>query len=189
MSEQFFSVEHGIPLNVEPLPADFVLPTLEALEQELPAPFRIAGAITHVDVGTARQLRSMGEEFGVLVEVINQQSAKINLLLGYLLSQMDEPSQRRITSRFGGSGMSFHDTTPWPPGSLLRIKLFLEDEASAIYCYGRIVACHPEPTGYQLDVEYVRLRHDDQELLVRASLHVQSRQLKLRAEQRANPTK
>lgn len=189
MSEQFFSVEHGIVLNVEPLPADFVLPTLEALEQELPAPFRIAGAITHVDVSTARQLRNMGEEFGVLVEVINQQSAKINLLLGYLLSQMDDPALHRITTRFGGSGLSFVEAQPLAVGQLLRIKLFLEDEASAIYCYGRVSACHPAPGGYLLDVEYARLRHDDQELLVRASLHVQSRQLKLRAEQRANPMK
>lgn len=188
MSEQFFSVMHSIPLNVEPLPAGSQPPSLEALEAELPTPFRIAGSISHVDVGTARQLRNMGDEFGVLVDVINQQSAKINVLLSYLLSQIDDPQFRRHTQRFGGSELVFFNPQPLATGTLLRLKLFLTDQASAIYCYGQVVDNMPhEPSPEQavlVTVHYAALRPDDRELLVRASLHIQSQQLKLRAEQR-----
>lgn len=201
MSEQFFSVMHSIPVNVEPLPAGSQPPSLEALEAELPTPFRIAGSISHVDVGTARQLRNMGDEFGVLVDVINQQSAKINVLLSYLLSQLDDPQYRRHTQRFGGSELVFVNPQPLATGTLLRMKLFLSDQASAIYCYGQVVDNIPqeppqepshEPSQEQavlVTVHYAALRPDDRELLVRASLHIQSLQLKLRAEQRLHDAK
>lgn len=184
MSEQFFSVMHSIPVNVEPLPAGSEAPSLVALEAELPTPFRIAGAISHVDVGTARQLRNMGDEFGVLVDVINQQSAKINVLLSYLLSQQDDPAHRRYTQRFGGSELVFANPQPLAVGTLLRLKLFLTDQASAIYCYGQVVDNTADEETVLITVHYVALRPDDQEVLVRASLSIQSQQLKQRAEQR-----
>ena len=185
VSEQFFSVVHSLPINVEPLPEGFELPSLAEMEQELPEPFRIAGAITHIDLSAARQLRNMGEEFGLLVDVINQQSSKINMLLGYLLSQLDDPATRRHTLSIGGSQLSFIAHTGLHLYQLLRLKLFLQDEASAIYCYGQITALEPVPDGQRVEVSYVRIRPADQELLVRASLHIQSRQLKQRAELRA----
>lgn len=185
VSEQFFSVVHSLPINVEPLPEEFELPSLAEMEQELPEPFRIAGAITHIDLSAARQLRNMGEEFGLLVDVINQQSSKINMLLGYLLSQLDDPATRRHTLSIGGSQLSFIAHTGLHLHQLLRLKLFLQDEASAIYCYGQITALEPVPDGQRVEVSYVRIRPADQELLVRASLRIQSRQLKQRAELRA----
>ncbi|HHW4805807.1 TPA: hypothetical protein ACUZAU_004788, partial [Salmonella enterica] len=74
MQEQFFSVTHATPVNVIPMPADFRLPTLEALEAELPEPFRIASAITSIDLVSSRLLRSQNESMHDLVEIINQQS-------------------------------------------------------------------------------------------------------------------
>ena len=185
MSEQFFSVEHSLPINVTPLPADYPLPELAGLEQEMPMPFRIASNTGRVEPGTSHHLRAMDDQLGVLVEVINQQSSKINMLLGYLLSQLDDPATRRHTLSIGGSQLSFIAHTGLHLHQLLRLKLFLQDEASAIYCYGQITALEPVPDGQRVEVSYVRIRPADQELLVRASLHIQSRQLKQRAELRA----
>ena len=186
VSEQFFSVVHSLPINVEPLGDTFVLPSLEAMEQELPEPFRIAGAITHIDLSTARQLRNIDEDLGLLVDVLNLQSNKINMLLSYLLSQLDDPTTRFQTVTIGGSKLSFIITRPGlQMNQFLRLKLFLQDEASAIYCYGQITALEPVPDGHRVEVSYVRIRPEDQELLVRSSLHIQSRQLKQRAELRA----
>ncbi len=156
------------------------------MEQELPEPFRIAGSITHIDLSTARQLRNIDEDLGLLVDVLNLQSNKINMLLSYLLSQLDDPNTRFQTVTIGGSKLSF--VIPKPTlqmGQFLRLKLFLHDEASAIYCYGQITALEPVPDGQRVEVSYVRIRPEDQELLVRSSLHIQSRQLKQRAELRA----
>ncbi len=67
---------------------------------------------------------------------------------------------------------------------IVRLKIFLREEASAIYCYGQVKQLEPSEHGTHVMLDYVRIREDDRELLVRASLHIQSKQLKLRAQDR-----
>lgn len=189
MSEQFFSVEHSLPINVTPLPADYPLPELAVLEQEMPMPFRIAGNTGRVEPGTSHHLRAMDDQFGVLVDVINLQSRKINLLLSYLLTQLDDPDCRCLTTRIGASELWFHHPQALVEGTPLRLKIFLQEYGGAVYCYGVVnhVQRSPEEHGPALiQATYTRLREEDKETLVQASLLIQSRQLKLRAEQRAN---
>ena len=172
-----------------PLASEYPLPSLEQLEQEMPEPFRMAAAIAHVDLSAARHLRQQDEDLGGLVEVINQQSFKINMLLSYLLSQLDDPTYRHTSQTIGASQVSFISTHPLPLGQRVRLKLFLQEEAAAIYCYGEISQVAPHPSGFHIHANYVVLREADREALVRAALHIQSRQLKLRAEQRATQIK
>jgi hypothetical protein len=189
MSEHYFSVEYRFPINVAPLPADYSLPEEAQLEQEMPLPFRIAAQEGSVDLNSARHLRAIDEELQVLVTALNQQSRKINLLLGYLLSQLDDPAERAMALRFGASTLCFESPLPLAEGTLLRLKLFLQEESAAIYCYGVVTGCHgaeTEGASNLIEADYVRLRNDDKEALIRASLNIQSRQLKLRAEQKAN---
>ncbi|MGY3945508.1 hypothetical protein [Aeromonas tecta] len=189
MQEQFFSVTHATPVNVIPMPADFHLPTLEALDAELPEPFRIASAITSIDLTSGRLLRSQNESMHDLVEIINQQSRKIDMIMGYVLAVQDHPEHRFHTLRFGAGQLTYlhprqgHGATP-QLHRLVRLKIFLREEASAVYCYAEVKHLEPSEHGTQVLLDYVRIREDDRELLVRASLHVQSKQLKLRAQER-----
>ena len=189
MQEQFFSVTHATPVNVIPMPADFRLPTLEALEAELPEPFRIASAITSIDLVSSRLLRSQNESMHDLVEIINQQSRKIDMIMGYVLAAQDHPEHRFHTLRFGAGQLTYlhphqgHGEFP-TLHQIVRLKIFLREEASAIYCYGEVVQRDAGEHGTHVVLDYVRIREDDRELLVRASLHVQSKQLKLRAQER-----
>jgi len=60
-------------------------------------------------------------------------------------------------------------------------KLFLQHEASAVYCYSEVVAIEKQDNEhYQYTLLFVSIRDSDQELVVRASLHAQTRQLKKR---------
>ncbi|WP_324043835.1 PilZ domain-containing protein [Aeromonas dhakensis] len=189
MQEQFFSVTHATPVNVIPMPGDFHLPSLEALEAELPEPFRIASSITSIDMVTSRQLRNQSESMHDLVEIINQQSRKIDMIMGYVLSVQDHPEHRFHTLRFGAGQLTYlhprqgHGEAPHLH-QIVRLKIFLREEASAIYCYGQVKQLEPSEHGTQVMLDYVRIREDDRELLVRASLHIQSKQLKLRAQDR-----
>ncbi|MDX7825603.1 PilZ domain-containing protein [Aeromonas caviae] len=189
MQEQFFSVTHATPVNVIPMPADFRLPTLEALEAELPEPFRIASAITSIDLVSSRLLRSQNESMHDLVEIINQQSRKIDMIMGYVLAAQDHPEHRFHTLRFGAGQLTYlhphqgHGEAP-TLHQIVRLKIFLREEASAVYCYGEVVQRDAGEHGTHVVLDYVRIREDDRELLVRASLHVQSKQLKLRAQER-----
>ncbi|MDX7695044.1 hypothetical protein [Aeromonas dhakensis] len=189
MQEQFFSVTHATPVNVIPMPGDFHLPSLEALEAELPEPFRIASSITSIDMVTSRLLRNQSESMHDLVEIINQQSRKIDMIMGYVLSVQDHPEHRFHTLRFGAGQLTYlhprqgHGEAP-RLHQIVRLKIFLREEASAIYCYGQVKQLEPSEHGTQVVLDYVRIREDDRELLVRASLHIQSKQLKLRAQDR-----
>ncbi|CAJ1861061.1 PilZ domain-containing protein [Aeromonas dhakensis] len=189
MQEQFFSVTHATPVNVIPMPGDFHLPSLEALEAELPEPFRIASSITSIDMVTSRLLRNQSESMHDLVEIINQQSRKIDMIMGYVLSVQDHPEHRFHTLRFGAGQLTYlhprqgHGEAPHQH-QIVRLKIFLREEASAIYCYGQVKQLEPSEHGTQVMLDYVRIREDDRELLVRASLHIQSKQLKLRAQDR-----
>lgn len=189
MQEQFFSVTHATPVNVIPMPGDFHLPSLEALEAELPEPFRIASSITSIDMVTSRLLRNQSESMHDLVEIINQQSRKIDMIMGYVLSVQDHPEHRFHTLRFGAGQLTYlhprqgHGEAPHLH-QIVRLKIFLREEASAIYCYGQVKHQEPSEHGTQVMLDYVRIREDDRELLVRASLHIQSKQLKLRAQDR-----
>lgn len=186
MQEAFFSVVHAIPVNVIPVAED-ALPSLEALEAEMPEPFRVASAIASVDLGTSRLMRAQGSEaMQDLVEIINQQSRKIDLIMGYVLAIQDQPEHRFHTLRFGAGELHYLfplEAPQAPPkvGQLMRLKIFLRDEASAVYCYGRVKAVSEAPQGLCVALDYARIREEDRELLVRASLHIQSRQLKQRA--------
>ncbi|OZG41920.1 PilZ domain-containing protein [Aeromonas sp. A35_P] len=189
MQEQFFSVTHATPVNVIPMPGDFHLPSLEALEAELPEPFRIASSITSIDMVTSRLLRNQSESMHDLVEIINQQSRKIDMIMGYVLSVQDHPEHRFHTLRFGAGQLTYlhprqgHGEAPHQH-QIVRLKIFLREEASAIYCYGQVKQLEPSEHGTHVVLDYVRIREDDRELLVRASLHIQSKQLKLRAQDR-----
>ncbi|WP_323882693.1 PilZ domain-containing protein [Aeromonas hydrophila] len=189
MQEQFFSVTHATPVNVIPMPGDFHLPSLEALEAELPEPFRIASAITSIDMVTSRLIRNQNDSMHDLVEIINQQSRKIDMIMGYVLSVQDHPEHRFHTLRFGAGQLTYlhprqgHGEVPHLH-QIVRLKIFLREEASAIYCYGQVKQLEPREHGTHVMLDYVRIREDDRELLVRASLHIQSKQLKLRAQDR-----
>ncbi|MGL6584656.1 PilZ domain-containing protein [Aeromonas hydrophila] len=189
MQEQFFSVTHATPVNVIPMPGDFHLPSLEALEAELPEPFRIASAITSIDMVTSRLIRNQNDSMHDLVEIINQQSRKIDMIMGYVLSAQDHPEHRFHTLRFGAGQLTYlhprqgHGEVPHLH-QIVRLKIFLREEASAIYCYGQVKQLEPSEHGTHVMLDYVRIREDDRELLVRASLHIQSKQLKLRAQDR-----
>ncbi|MBM0512030.1 PilZ domain-containing protein [Aeromonas hydrophila] len=189
MQEQFFSVTHATPVNVIPMPGDFHLPSLEALEAELPEPFRIASAITSIDMVTSRLIRNQNDSMHDLVEIINQQSRKIDMIMGYVLSVQDHPEHRFHTLRFGAGQLTYlhprqgHGEVPHLH-QIVRLKIFLREEASAIYCYGQVKQLEPSEHGTHVMLDYVRIREDDRELLVRTSLHIQSKQLKLRAQDR-----
>lgn len=186
LSEEYFSIQHRLAVNLIPLPEGSPLPDLDQLEAELPEPFRLSNSIAHLEAGSHRTLRSLSDELQPLVEIINQQSQKINVLLGFVLSLQDEACHRHHTERFGAGGLTLCSSLPLVPQQLVQLKIFLQEEAAAIFCYGRVTEVNPEGEQQRIQLAFAQIRDEDRELLIRASLHVQSKQLKLRAQQRAN---
>ncbi|MGL4714525.1 MAG: PilZ domain-containing protein, partial [Aeromonas sp.] len=151
--------------------------------------FRIASTMTSIDMVSSRLLRNQHESMHDLLEIVHQQSRKIDMLMGYVLAMQDHPEHRFDTLRFSAGQLTYlhpyHDHGEQPQWhQIMRLKIFLRDEAAAIYCYGQVTHLADSEQGAEVTLDYIRIREDDRELLVRASLHVQSRQLKLRAQAR-----
>ncbi len=180
--QDYFSVEHSVSINVRP--QDGPLPDLAALQAAIPPPFLLASDVNGLNSAALRSLNRLGELAEELANYLQQQAKKIDLLLHYVLRQQDDASSRYTTLSFGGSGCSYIAGSPLPVLQVVEIKLFLDNNDGAVFCYGQVVSCEPRQDNWLLKLVFNSIREEDRELIVRASLHQQSRLLKQKAEQR-----
>lgn len=188
MSEQYFSVQHCLSISVIPMEPDFKLPDQEAFEAEIPESFKISNTMVQIDYSNARVLREISDDINFLVDVINQQAKKINLLMAHILMHEEDESNHHQTVSFGGSHISFHSSLPIFKGQFLKLKIYLRDEASAVYCYAKVTQIQSQDENPLITAEYCLIQNNDRELLIRACIHQQSRQLRDRAAKKYNLT-
>lgn len=187
-TDSYFSVRHAIDVNISPLSPSMPVPAPEDLLQHMPTSFHIASEIANIDAGSMRFLTKLGEQSQELLNYVQLQAKKIDLLLCHIIAQEDHADNRYQTLAFGGAGISIEHPKPMVVGQAVQLKLFLLEEAAAVFCYGEIISCEPEQDKHLIQIAFSSIREIDRELIVRASLHVQSKQLKLRAEQRNTET-
>ena len=180
--DEFFMIAHDIAVNVKTVAADFVIPPHQQLETSMPYAFRIAGEMAAIEAQALRPLRNLGDHASALTDYLNHQAKKIDLMMSYILQQQDEEQYRYHTVKFGGGGVIIHSPTPLEPGTLAELKLFLLQEAAAVFCYGEVISCQQHEDDYHIAFIFSSIRETDQELLVRASLHLQTQQLRKRAQ-------
>lgn len=178
--DEFFMIAHKVKVNVKPLADDFTLPDADQLEDVMPFAFRIAGEMASVEAQALRPLRNLGDMARELTDYLNHQARKIDLMMSYILQQQDEPNYRYNTVKFGGGGLVMQSDNAMQIGTKVEMKLFITEEAAAIFCYAEAIACEPSDDKFHISFVYTRIRELDQELLVRASLHLQTAQLKKR---------
>lgn len=182
MSDQeYFTVHHTMTVNVEPL-ANQELPSFEKFESEIPAPFLVASEFSSLDMlsDSARGELS-NSDFKHVTQLLETQNAKLNLLLTFMLSQQDESQYRHQTTAFGASQFTYLSEVEAKVGSKVRIKIFLDHPAAAIYSYGYIAAVESKQhDGYLVTVKYELMRDIDQDLLIKAALFQQQKLLRQR---------
>lgn len=187
--KEYYSIPDVVPMNVLPIPEQQTIPNWDAFEQEIPDVFRLASELHTTDSAAIVALRHLGDIAEMIVQVLQQQNAKLNLLLGYVLRNEDNPEFRQHSIEFGGGGVRYIDNeTLLKVGQQTQLKLFLHKAAhnstAAIYSYAEVANIETTPQGQAITLAFSRIRDDDREIMVRASLHAQSRLLKKRAEER-----
>lgn len=180
----YFIIEHAVAINVKQLPLA-AEPDDTSFEAMIPEPFRMAGELATLDKSALKSLNKLGELAEELANYLRIQAKKIDSMMRYILVQQDDPQYRYMTHSYGGSALCYHTQTAVVVGDLLEVKLFLADNDGAVYCLARVLSTEPAADGYLVKATYTRIREQDRELIVRASLHQQSRMLKRKAELRA----
>ena len=176
-STAYFSVPCQVPVQVELLPVGSEPPQGEAFEAEIPDSFRLASEVATLDPASLRAMRSLGETSHELVAYLNLLSRKINALMGYILVQQEQGQPAQLTTAIGASGVIVDGVAEAHLGQHARLKIFLRDEAVSLYCYGQVSAVNESAVEFR----FSRLREQDQEILIRATLHLQAKLLKERA--------
>ena len=184
---EFFSIKHNFNINVVAI-NQTPLPSFEQFIQQMPLPFKIASNIVHIDQTALKPLQGINNSAAnQLVEYLHHQTQKIDLLVGYIINQQDEEKDRFQGTQFGGGGLIFSAPSLFKLGQSIELKIFLDQDNTAIYCMGEIIEVVPlnnEPEKQQYTVVFQHIREADREVLVRASLHEQSKQLQALAKER-----
>ena len=182
--DEFFSINYPFNVNATIIDTD-ATHSYQAFMNAMPMPFKMASEIITLDQAALRPLQTIGSVAGQLVEYLHHQAQKIDLLVSYILSEQDNEKQRYQGTHFGGGGVIFSSKNNFIVGQFIELKIFLHDDNCAIYCCGEIISASVENDEItQYKVIYHHIREEDREILVRCSLHQQSKQLQALAQQR-----
>lgn len=180
--QEYFTVHHKMTVNVEPLPSGSGLPTYEQFESEIPAPFLVASEFSHLDLlNDSARSELNNSDFKHVIELLDTQNAKLNLLLTFMLSQQDQDQYRHQTRSFGASLFSYIADEPLQLDTLVKAKLFLDHPAAAIFSYGHVVECEAQGDQFLITIKYDLLRDLDEDLLIKAALYQQQKLLRQRS--------
>ena len=103
--QEFFAIEYEFSVNIKEIESDKG-EIFDLFLQDMPAPFKLATDMGDIDQTALRSIQNLGASAAQLVSFLNQQSQKIDLLIGYILSQQDAEKFRYKGSKFGGGGIS-----------------------------------------------------------------------------------
>ncbi len=174
----FFLIAFPIKANLLPLDDAQLHHSYDDFETNMPYAFKIAGEMSEIQSQALKPLRNLGDKLTELVDYLQFQAQKIDLMMSYILQQQDEPQYQAQAIKFGGGGVIVSQREHVDLGSKTAIKMFLETESAAIYCYAEAIACEQIDDCYEVSYVYTHIREQDQELLVRASLHLQTQALR-----------
>ncbi|WP_404339842.1 PilZ domain-containing protein [Pseudoalteromonas mariniglutinosa] len=189
--EQYFQIDESIRVNLFAVESEQVPSTLAELEADIPPLFKLANEVSELEQSSLRPLRNLGDLAQELAAFLQAQSRKIDLIMSHILASEQPEDNTNYCDSYGGGGVKITAKEVYSLGQAFRTKLFLQHEASAVYCYTEVVAIDKLTTdSYQYTLLFSAIRDADQELVVRASLHAQTRQLKKRQQQQTanNPT-
>lgn len=179
---QFFTVQHGLSIQIDWLEADQVLPSMVDFEAEIPAEFKIACEFSHLDNRNEQAAAELAKhDLQAVNELFQNQNKKINILLGFFLAQYRQNANNLVTTQFGAGELSVAINEQVEIGALARVTLFLEQPSAAVYCYAKCVEVASTEHGQEAKLEYQRIREDDRDLLIKAALNQQQKLLRQRS--------
>ncbi|OUS72833.1 PilZ domain-containing protein [Pseudoalteromonas sp. A601] len=182
--EQYFQIAESNRVNLFAVDKHSVPQSPAQLEADIPPLFKLANEVSELEQSSLRPLRNLGDVAQELAVFLQAQSRKIDLIMSHILASEQPQDNAMYCDSYGGGGVKFTTSEQYTIGQAFRTKLFLQHEASAVYCYTEVIAIDKLDDGQkQYTLLFTAIRDSDQELVVRASLHAQTRQLKKRQQQ------
>jgi c-di-GMP-binding flagellar brake protein YcgR len=178
---RYFRIDDEIVLSYQQVPAGEV-PEHHTFREHEPDVFSLASHLELLSAESATLLRRIERDDPVLGDYLRFLEQKIDLIARSLLANEEEfrlsPAQRVNLS---AAGLSFLCTDEFAAGAVLELKLILPPALIGIRAYGRVVYCRyrgGDAPSYQIGVDFIGLRDQDRDLLIRHIIKKQSQQLR-----------
>lgn len=207
-STPYFSVTHPFDVFLDAWPQERPLPTDVQLNNLLPIGMQLMSDVKALEADCLLQLRHLDDEAKTIVDYLKLQSRKIDLVLQHVLAQSPHTGEAVKGVRFGGSGIHILTSMPLTPNVQFKLTLYMKDELIAMICFAKVIESTPthdlnmpmetlaqdlvskdnpahsgtqhEKTHYLTELRFTVIQDSDIEQLIKASLNVQQKQLKLR---------
>jgi len=186
---EYFTVADNIPAQLNPVSADQV-PSEDALQAEIPELFKLCSELAGSDQSALQRVRSENPNSPALVDALALINKRMGMMLGYVLSQTHDDDYALTAHEFGGGGFRVKTGTAFNVGDKFQANLIFREESLAVYCYAECTECEPaDENRFEATFQFIQIREQDHEHVIRHSLHSQTRHLKARAEQRKQSDK
>ncbi|GAA0783388.1 MULTISPECIES: hypothetical protein [Pseudomonadati] len=195
-SNSYFSVPHEFNVYLNAWDNQRPIPDDNQLRQMQSTGLKLLSEVKALEANCLMQLRQLDSETKSIVEFLKLQSRKVDLVLQHVLEKETQTGQQYQGLQFGGSGLSIQSTTPIAVGSLFSCHIYLHAEVVAVLCICKVTAAKQvnleaqaldvtaASPSWHIELTYTQILDEDIEQLVKASLNVQQKMLKLRKQQR-----
>ncbi|UJF20824.1 hypothetical protein [Shewanella sp. OMA3-2] len=198
-SNSYFSVPHQFNVYLTPWDNQRPIPDDTQLRQMQSTGLKLLSEVKALEANCLLQLRQLDSATQSIVEFLKLQSRKVDLVLQHVLEKEAQSGVKYQGHQFGGSGFSLFSDKQMDVGSIFSCHIYLHAEVVAVLCIGEVTGSYSVDTEeaiqvsrsttieqalWQTDLAFIQILDEDVEQLVKASLTVQQKMLKLRKQQR-----
>ncbi len=186
----FFRIDDSISLSYQEISKGDLEDRKEQVAMELEGNFTVMGSIASINQNMAVVMHRIESAEPDIAEYLKAINNKIDILGRALFSYnndlVEQPAQ---PVNLSASGLAFYSSQPVVMGSLLELRLLLVPSFTGIITFGEVVGCDQvdETVGgfnYFIRVNFMHMRENDRDLLIRHVVKRQGDMLRRRRESR-----
>lgn len=184
---QFFRIDDTIRISIRAVEPAELENRLEDLEQGVRGNLSVMSSLEAVTAKMTANLRRIETRDPDLAAYLRALDQKIEILgRAFLAQDNDLVSDEAQAVNISAGGVSLNSQTAMAVGQPVEIRMLLFPSFTGVLSYGEVVGCDPLPAGederysHRLRVEFVHLREQEREVLIRHVLRRQGDELRAR---------
>jgi len=180
---EYFRVDDDVRISYKKLDARGAEQLARAIKAGLPTSFQLRSQIETID----RELQSARNELVDLPQPLKHYLSLLDDKLGQLgqvteLLAVDLHTETISGVSLSGGGIAMPAAEELIIGQLVELCLQLSGETGVIRALAEVTDCRIEEEGFYVAMEFRSLTDDDQEAIIRRTVHRQGEQIRARAE-------
>ncbi len=182
---QFFRIDDTVRMQIQPLDKDQLAAAVTNLERGFDGNFTVMSslaALTAQMAASMRRIESRDPDVAAYLKALDQ---KMEILGRAFLAQESELLTSEDQSvNLSAGGVSVRSDEAMAVGQALEIRMLLYPTFTGLLRFGEVVGCVEMPPAdndgyrFQIRVEFVHMREQDREILIRHVLRRQSEALR-----------